>query len=341
MSCGAAPPAVHRAPAQPSTIAPTAAATVEPHVSPCVAGSELVEAGEVESETLGLRCCTYLRRREKAKKVSRVVFVQGGTGIYTAARGALGPVAEQAIESADTALLTMDKPGIHANEHGQMVFDPDTYRKYTLADLTACGRNAIAWASQSSLVDIGASLTLHGHSEGGQMMVRVLASSPSSRLQRVERMILSGLLMEPFADATLRQIAIFMPFEIEAYQDALRRGDDNYLLHHALSTKYLSHPTAHESLEPALNALANQRPRFPIDVFHGDHDINAPLADVTRFATLNETARKEGRPALDWRLHVYRGGRHDLTRDRRFEADVRALRASSASPALHPQSAKM
>jgi hypothetical protein len=295
--------------------------------------SNSVEVGEVESETPGLRCCTYLRHKEK--KASRVVFVQSGTGIYTTARGTLGPVAEQAIESPDAALLTMDKPGIHANARGQLAFDPDTYRKYTLADLTSCGDKAMKWAlSRSSFVERDASLTLHGHSEGGQMMIRVLASRSS--LVNVEQLILSGLLIEPFATATQRQIAIFMPFEIEAYQEALEKGDDNYLLNHALSTKYLSHPTAHQSLDASLAALSNQRPRFPVDVFHGDRDINAPLADITRFATMNETARKEGRPSLDLRLHIYRGGRHDLPRDRRFDADVRALRSSSSSASARP-----
>jgi len=327
---------------EPTTPAPEAqpvqAATspkISPRISPCVAPTTNgdAEAGEVESATEGLHCCTYLRHTKTKKPSSRVVFVQGGTGIYTTAgSGSLGAVAKHAPENEDTtAPLTMDKPGIHLDaKTGRAAFDRDEYRQYTLADLTTCGRNAITWAySRTQAVARDASLTLHGHSEGGQMMIRILAAAAAAptmkKLPNVERAILTGLLIEPFADATARQIEVFMPFEIEAFHDAIANHDDDYLLSHALSTRYLTHPSAHESLEASFIALAAQPRHFPIDLFHGDRDINAPLAAVTRLTSQNEAARKEGRPSLDLRLHVYRGARHNIPNDQRFAADVRAL----------------
>ena len=294
--------------------------------APRVPGTS-VEVGQVAAETPGLRCCTYLRRsatKPRALPVARIAFVQSGTGIYSVADGSVGPVATHALESDDAALLTLDKPGVAADPQGALLFDREAYRQYTLADLVTCAQKALGWAFSRDSVDPHAGLTLHGHSEGGQVMLRMLASS--SRLDeahRVTHTIVSGLLLEPFASAMDRQIAIFMPFEIEAFHEALAQHDDDYLLQHALSSRYLEHPTARQDLTEVLSELSVRRPRWRVEVYQGERDTNAPLSLVKSFEEKNEKARSSGRPSLDLRVHVYPRARHYL--DQRFDSDVRAL----------------
>ena len=292
-----------------------------------------LEVADVAADTAGLRCCTYLRRPTGAT-ASRVAYVQNGMGIYSTADGDVAGIAPSALATGAFALLTIDKPGISVDETGKTTMNREVYRQHTLADLVTCGQHAIDWATSRPSIAKRATLVVHGHSEGAQMAVRMLAvaasSKPQSLLDRVELTVLTGLPMEPVVRGAERQLGIFMPFEVNTFHQALVYRDDRYLLDLGLGSRYLEHPTAHEALEGVMTDLAKRRPGLRVEVFHGDRDLNAPVELVRSFAEKNRRAREAGAPSLDMRLHVYKNAPHHL--DARVDGDLAALVASLPRP---------
>lgn len=319
--------------------APPAAPEIAPHeivVPPAKEASDAKEeciapasrtgsitTARVDAETKGLSCCAYLRT--SGSRATHLAYVQSGTGIYTTADADVGGLAPLALSSKSFALLTIDKPGIGMDAKGRVTLVRDRYKQHTLADLVTCSRNAIAWATTRDAMAGDARIVVNGHSEGAQSLVRLL-DSRDALLDRVEVAILSGMPMEPMLHAVERQLAIFMPFEIEPFQRALERRDDEYLVDLGLPARYLEHPTARQGMESVLSDLAEKRPRLRVELFHGERDLNAPIALVKKFVQANERAKSAGRPALDLRLHVYPRARHDL--DAYAQADLAALLGS-------------
>ncbi len=285
---------------------------VEPPAAPLVE----VETRRVVTST-GLACQAYLRIPAGA---TRLAFVASGTGTYSTTQGDMGPLARQA-GRAGVALLTVDKPGITFDGKGQLRVVADVFRRHTLADLVECSRLAASWALTRMPDD--ARLLLHGHSEGAQVMVRML--SGPQLLSRVELVVLSGLPLEPVVSGATRQVALFMPRDLPAFVHARKAHDDEWLMRLAMPSAYLEHPTAREHLEPLFDGIAAARPGLRVELFHGEGDRNAPIALVRKLLARNAAARAHGKPALDLRMHAYVDARHSL--DQRFDHDMEDLLA--------------
>jgi pimeloyl-ACP methyl ester carboxylesterase len=173
-----------------------------------------------------------------------------------------------------------------------------------------------------------ATIILHGHSEGAQIFVRMLEAesrrAPNAAwLPRVERLILTGLPLEPILSGATRQVAVFMPRERAAFARAQRDKDDDWLLRLGLGSAYFEHPSAREHLEPRFMQIAERLPLLEVDLFHGELDVNAPLFLVRRLVASHDRARASGKPSLLMRLHTYPGAGHAL--DERFADDIKAL----------------
>lgn len=274
------------------------------------------------STASGLACQAYLRIPAGA---TRLAFVASGTGTYSTTQGDMGPLARMALRSG-VALLTVDKPGIGFDGKGQLRVQDDVFRRHTLADLVECGRLSIAWALGRMPDD--ARLLLHGHSEGAQVMVRLLgdAAADPTLLARVDVVVLTGLPLEPVVSGAARQVALFMPRELAAFTHARKTHDDQWLMRLAMPSAYLEHPTAREHLEPLFDGIAAARPGLRVELFHGEGDRNAPIALVRKLLARNAAARAHGKPSLDLRLHAYVDARHSL--DERFDHDMEDLLAS-------------
>jgi hypothetical protein len=318
---GALAPDARSAPpqAEPSAAAPVVLdeLRVEPPAVPAVD----VETRRVSTST-GLGCQAYLRIPAGA---TRLAIVASGTGTYSTTQGDMGPLARMA-GRAGVALLTVDKPGISFDGKGQLRVIADVFRRHTLADLVECGRLAASWALTRMPDD--ARLVLHGHSEGAQVMVRVLgeAGAEPALLSRTELVVLTGLPLEPVVSGAARQVALFMPRELSAFVHARKTHDDDWLMRLAMPSAYFDHPTAREHLEPLFDAIAAARPGLRVELFHGEGDRNAPIALVRKLVSHNAAARAHGKPALDLRLHAYVDARHSL--DERFDHDMEDLVAS-------------
>lgn len=301
----------------------------ELRVEPPAVPSVEVETRRVATSS-GLACQAYLRVPHPLQGMAtRLAFVASGTGTYSTTQGDMGPLARMALR-AGVALLTVDKPGISFDGKGQLRVIADAFRRHTLADLVECGRLAASWALSRMPDD--ARLVLHGHSEGAQVMVRVLGEvgADPALVARTELVVLTGLPLEPVVSGAARQVALFMPRELSAFAHARKTHDDDWLMRLAIPSAYFDHPTAREHLEPLFDAIASARPGLRMELFHGEGDRNAPIALVRKLVSRNAAARAHGKPALDLRLHAYVDARHSL--DERFDHDMEDLLASLPPP---------
>jgi len=239
----------------------------------------------------------------------------------------LDGVARAAGKNGELALLSVDKPGVGATPEGLTTLDRAVFDRHTLADLVACTRNAVDAARARPGVSRDARLVAHGHSEGAQVWVRVLAAAlargDTSFAASIDANVLSGLPLEPVASGAERQLGVFLPFEVEAFRRALAAHDDDYLVLLGMPWRYLEHPTARESTGDVIERLARPGAGVRLEVFHGEGDRNAPFAPVAALVARHAKARHEGLPAVDLRLHAYPGANHQL--DARLDADLDAL----------------
>lgn len=297
-----------------------------------------VEAFAVNAEAPGLSCCAYLRRSAWSKRTGspdeRVALFENGTGIYTTAHGDLDGLASAAAHDGRFAILSFDKPGIGATSEGLTTVDRSAFDRHTMGDLVACTNHAIASALARPYVAATARVLAHGHSEGAQVWVRALTAARMTASatwpKRVSVSVLSGLPLEAIVTGAERQLGVFLPFEIEAFRKALAAHDDDYLVLLGMPWRYLEHPMAHEPTGAVLDRLAARSPGERIELFHGEHDRNAPFDAVKSLVARNERARAKGDASLDLRLHVYPGANHQL--DARLDADLDALVADLVSP---------
>lgn len=299
-----------------------------------VSASLEVSAFFVPADTAGLRCCAYLRRSRASSvartKDERIVLFQNGTGIYTTAPGDLDGLARAAGKNGNFALLSVDKPGVGSTVAGITTLDREAFDRHTMADLVACATNAIDVSRRQPHVAEDASVLAHGHSEGAQVWVRALtaASERGDRAwaARVEANVLSGLPLEPVTTGAERQLGVFLPFEIEAFRRAATAHDDDYLVLLGMPWRYLEHPMARESTTAVMERLATLRPGARFELFHGERDVNAPITNVNALVASQAKAKREGRAALELRLHAYPGADHQL--DARLDTDLDTFVAS-------------
>lgn len=291
-----------------------------------------VEVFSVPAEGPGLSCCVYVRPA-RISPATRVVLFENGTGVYTTAHGDLDGLAKSAARDPHAAVVTFDKPGIGASEEGLTTVDAQVFGRHTLGDLSACARRAVDLTLTRPHVSKEATVLAHGHSEGAQVWLRVLARASETDegtrwLEHVEANLLSGLPSEPVTSGAERQLGVFLPFEVEAFRQALATHDDEYLLLLGMPWRYLEHPWAREGADEVLARLAARKKPLELRLFHGDHDRNAPLEPIRALAL--KYAGPSSRLAL--RLQVYPGANHQL--DARLDHDLDAL--VDALPARTP-----
>lgn len=287
-----------------------------------------VEVFSVPAEGAGLSCCVYVRPARIAP-ATRVVFFENGTGVYTTAHGDLDGLAKSAARDPRAAVVTFDKPGVGTTEAGLTTVDGEVFGRHTLGDLSRCARGAIDRTRALPHVAKSATVLAHGHSEGAQVWLRVLAQAAetdegASFLDRVEANLLSGLPSEPVTSGAERQLGVFLPFEIEAFRRALAAHDDEYLLLLGMPWRYLEHPWAKESADAVLARLAAREKPIELRLFHGDRDRNAPLGPILALAAKYAPSVGASPPSrLALHLQVYPGASHQL--DARLDHDLDAF----------------
>jgi hypothetical protein len=264
-------------------------------------------------------------RPARISPATRVAFFENGTGVYTTAHGDLDGLAKSAARDPHAAVVSFDKPGVGATEDGLTTVDADVFGRHTLGDLTACARRAVDLARGLPRVAKSATVLAHGHSEGAQVWLRVLAQAAGTDarwLEAVEANLLSGLPSEPVTSGAERQLGVFLPFEVEAFRTALAAHDDEYLLLLGMPWRYLEHPWAREGAAEVLARLASRDTPIELRLYHGDRDRNAPLEPVRALAA-KYAPEPRGSRGLSLRLQVYPGASHQL--DARLDRDLDAL----------------
>ena len=287
------------------------------------------------AEGAGLSCCVYVRPA-RMSPATRIVFFENGTGVYTTAHGDLDGLAKSASRDPHTAVVTFDKPGVGTTGAGLTTVDPEVFGRHTLGDLSSCARRAIDRTRSLPHVAKSATVLAHGHSEGAQVWLRVLAQAAETEesshwLDLVEANLLSGLPSEPVTSGAERQLGVFLPFEVEAFRRALVTHDDDYLLLLGMPWRYLEHPWAREGADEVLARLASRRRSLELRLFHGDRDRNAPLEPIRALAAKYAPTMAHT-PSLALRLQVYPGASHQL--DARLDHDLDVL--VDALPAREP-----
>lgn len=286
-----------------------------------------VEVFAVPAEGAGLSCCVYVRPA-RISPATRIVFFENGTGVYTTAHGDLDGLAKSAARDPRAAVVTFDKPGVGATEAGLTTVDAEVFGRHTLGDLSSCARRAIDRTRALPHVAKQATVLAHGHSEGAQVWLRVLAQAAESDqrdesasfLDLVEANLLSGLPSEPVTSGAERQLGVFLPFEVEAFRRALAAHDDEYLLLLGMPWRYLEHPWAREGADEVLARLASRGKPLELRLFHGDRDRNAPLEPIRALAAKYAPSLGASSSRLALRLQVYPGASHQL--DARLDHDL-------------------
>ncbi len=341
-----ASPPIRRSPGVASTAEPEPAASAKAEPSSCRSvvqrGSSAgrpVEVFAVPAQGAGLSCCVYVRPA-RVSPATRVVFFENGTGVYTTAHGDLDGLAKSAARDPRAAVVTFDKPGVGATEAGLTTVDAEVFGRHTLGDLSSCARRAVDRTRALPHVAKQATVLAHGHSEGAQVWLRVLAQAAESDqrdesasfLDLVEANLLSGLPSEPVTSGAERQLGVFLPFEVEAFRRALATHDDEYLLLLGMPWRYLEHPWAREGADEVLARLASRGKPLELRLFHGDRDRNAPLEPIRALAAKYAPPPGTRPPSLAVRLQVYPGANHQL--DARLDHDLDAF--VDALPSRHP-----
>lgn len=124
----------------------------------------------------GKKCQVFLHLPETVVNRLPLAWFQDGTGVYTTSRNSdLNSFADFLRSSAKAAVLTINKPGIDADDSAPSGFQVNdaVYTQHTQDDLIACAFQALEWAKDQPQVDLGKrGMSWHGHSEGAQVVIR-------------------------------------------------------------------------------------------------------------------------------------------------------------------------
>ena len=241
--------------------------------------------------TEGRSCTAYLFAAPGARDAALVVDL-AGSGTATMARGADEnlPLAAPFVADGTVALLTIEKPGIGADDAGAVVVDAAVYDAYTPADLVACTAHAIAWASSQPATGPHAPIVLHGHSEGALVVVRAalrLVDAPVDDVERAAASRLRALLLDGAPLAAPREIeeAQLGVLGRARQRFALWRDDDDAIRKlTGVGIKTLRAFLDAPPLSDDVRALAHAAPALRIAFFHGLDDTSIPPAPLLALA---------------------------------------------------------
>lgn len=268
-------------------------------------------AGSVKG-TSALPCATYLYLPEGKTDLPLVVTLNG-TGMYsTGSAEEITPAVGYMMEKeGKVAVLTIDKPGISFNQSKDSKFDIDfaVYDLHTQRDLVSCVQNAIAWAYTQPQLKTDGNIFMVGHSEGSQVIIRVLKSlklnSPTI-YKRVRSVFLSGLPMSGWNEIIKKQLSAE---DFKKFQTALKKGDNETLRSMGgVPAKYWQDIFSTEPLSQTLENSTQDLDGIDFQISQGLEDANTQAAPVLKFEKDNAKRRLEGKPSLRFTARYYNAG---------------------------------
>ncbi|MBA3536752.1 MAG: hypothetical protein H0T84_09105 [Tatlockia sp.] len=273
--------------------------------------STMVDGGQSHGKKI--QCRVYLQHLTPAVKTDRkktLVFLQGGTGIYTT-------YFDKLKEGSDY-YLTLDKPGISPDlknkDRTKPVVDRGSFDYYTMDNLILCAENALNWAD-NYLNHIDKKIILQGHSEGSIVMsnlvLRGLNTNSNQKLQQeIKALFLSGVVIKSMPEVLRYQLQEMHDEElsydqmINAYKSRdfdfiyKNMGVGWYWLENVLSNKTKGLETIFADI-----AKSAQGRTLPIEIFQGlkDRDINAKW--MLEFETKNKDEPSDKKLNLNGRYY--------------------------------------
>ena len=267
----------------------------------------------------GLACDGYAVWNNEP--VTDVVLGLDGTGRGTSAF--LPDATQQMLHSTTAAYVTFDKPGVHARfgDRARVHIDDATFARHTQGTLQDCAEQALHLADTS----FGSRVRFHlrGHSEGTiielSLLNKLLTEQPALA-RRVQTLVFSGLLLEPFAQNVERQLK-----DKPALWHAVQTCELPVLLRQmGVSCAYLSDAGARPSGFTQFSRLAAAALPLKVRIFQGSDDVNTQASFVHQLEAWNQA---EGH--LDLTVRYYAGGHAGTPEVRRELADL----LSSLAPA--------
>src|SRR5262245_11032947 len=136
------------------------AAVISSMFAATLASAEVLTFNGEVNAVEGKKCKAYLHVDPDAHDVALAISLQG-TGIYTTGHvSRIDPALRRLARERKLAVLTLDKPGVHADA----TVDDAMYERYSQEDLVACSRDALRWARDKSPVSMSGALYFSGHS---------------------------------------------------------------------------------------------------------------------------------------------------------------------------------
>ena len=262
---------------------------------------------------IGDRNCTaYLHSLTGAAGLPVVLSVMG-TGLYTTAKSDDLPSAVQyMVDQGKVSALTIDKPGIEESEslpEGFTVVD-SAYNAYTQRDLIECADRALDWAMAQTVSASNVSVFFVGHSEGVQVLVRLLQkiqAQDSAKASRIKLAILSGLPMMRWEEIINAQVTD--PVENAQFWSAYEKHDDVALRGFGdLAFAYWDDILKTEALTDTFKNLALTGPNISFQFYQGIHDQNTAVGPVFDLESWNLDRLKAKLPGLHLSARYYQAG---------------------------------
>jgi hypothetical protein len=250
-----------------------------------------------------LTCDGYLAW--DAEPVRHVLLWMNGSGNGSSAW--VQPMADSFLRARPAAWVGFDRPGIHApfGNPGARQIEDAALMQYTQGHLVACARNALLWARDQFGADVR--FQLRGHSEGSLIAVALYAQLLEEELDlatRIDNLFLTGVSLEPVADAFARQLADLPGDEGERLRQAYAACDWPVMRDAwGLSCAYLEDARSRPSGRAIFETLAAAGAPAHVVIFHGTEDWNAPVSLVQELEAWNQNTG-----TLNVEFHYYQGG---------------------------------